>query len=167
MRRHTSVRLNKTLIALQLATLVGLCGAAMGYLLIEPSINPPTTRADVAASLTSLPDLVRETVEAREAVERPLFEATRRPWVAPAMPQTVAPEPATQDDAPKLILSGIMLAPGGGKALLRQEGEVAGEWFSVGDDIAGWQLVKFAGDQVTLERESEQQTLTLYGHTPE
>jgi hypothetical protein len=93
-----------------------------------------------------------------EIAARPLFSASRRPFVSEADPgQALLPTP----DRPFAVeLVGTLLTARDRAALLQPEGQDA-SWFRVGDQISGWHVDRIERDRVTLRLEEEVQALTL------
>jgi hypothetical protein len=90
-----------------------------------------------------------------EIAARPLFSATRRPFV---------PEPGAaenpQDANIAIELVGTLLTEQGRAALLQPQGQNA-RWVLAGEQIAGWQVVTIERDQVRLRLDDEAKTLEL------
>jgi hypothetical protein len=93
-----------------------------------------------------------------EIAARPLFSASRRPFVSEADPGQ--PLPPTSDEAFAVELVGTLLTAHDRAALLQPEGQDA-SWFRVGDQISGWHVDGIERDRVTLRLEEDVQTLTL------
>ncbi|MCR4265790.1 hypothetical protein [Nitratireductor sp. ZSWI3] len=116
-----------------------------------------------------------------EALLRPLFHATRRPFEAP--PETVESSPdafelqgtiseaetfADVQEHPEQVasadikLSGVSLSNGGKRALLSTSTSEDIRWLSEGDDIADWIIISITSDDVTLAKGEQRATLKLY-----
>jgi hypothetical protein len=90
-----------------------------------------------------------------EIAARPLFSATRRPFV----PERGAAE-NPQDANIAIELVGTLLTEQGRAALLQPQGENA-RWVLAGEQIAGWQVVTIERDEVRLRLDEEAKTLEL------
>ena len=90
-----------------------------------------------------------------EIAARPLFSASRRPFVE----SESAGEAAPGEGAP-LELVGTLLTEKGAVALLQPQGQNA-RWLHAGDTIAGWQVETIERDQVSLHLDGEAKTLQL------
>jgi hypothetical protein len=90
-----------------------------------------------------------------EIVARPLFSASRRPFVE----SDGAGEAAPGESGP-IELVGTLLTEKGGAALLQPQGQNA-RWLHAGDTIAGWQVETIQRDQVNLHLDGEPKTLEL------
>lgn len=87
-----------------------------------------------------------------QSVARPLFHPDRRPF-DPPKPVVAAALPVVQApalEADKLQLIGVMLTGSDKYRALIRNGEDAGEWLVVGDQIQGWKLRAIAPDGVVL-----------------
>lgn len=90
-----------------------------------------------------------------EIAARPLFSATRRPFV----PESgAAANPQDANIAIELV--GTLLTEQGRAALLQPQGDNA-RWVLAGEQIAGWQVVTIERDQVRLRLDEEAKTLEL------
>jgi hypothetical protein len=90
-----------------------------------------------------------------EIVARPLFSASRRPFVE----SEGAGEAAPGESGP-IELVGTLLTEKGAAALLQPQGQTA-RWLHAGDTIAGWQVETIQRDQVSLHSDGEAKTLQL------
>lgn len=90
-----------------------------------------------------------------EIAARPLFSASRRPFV----PESAADE-SLQEESGAIELVGTLLTQQGRTALLQPQGQNA-RWVMAGDRIAGWQVVTIQRDQVRLRLDEEAKTLEL------
>jgi hypothetical protein len=96
-----------------------------------------------------------------EIAARPLFSASRRPFVAEANAEQ---EP--QDSSIAIELIGTLLTEEGRAALLQPQGQNA-RWVHAGEQIAGWQVVSVDRDQVSLRQDEEAKTLELRTDLPQ
>jgi hypothetical protein len=90
-----------------------------------------------------------------EIAARPLFSASRRPFV----PESDAAE-IPQDENIAIELVGTLLTERGRAALLQPQGQNA-RWVLAGEQVAGWQVVAIERDQVQLRLDEEAKTLEL------
>jgi hypothetical protein len=91
-----------------------------------------------------------------EIVARPLFSASRRPFVAES---EAAGEPSPGESI-AIELIGTLLTKRGAAALLQPQGQNA-RWLHAGETIAGWQVETIQRDQVSLHLDGEDKTLEL------
>jgi hypothetical protein len=96
-----------------------------------------------------------------EIAARPLFSASRRPFV----PER-EPDEQPQDGSVALELVGTLLTERGRAALLQPQGQDA-QWVLVGGQIAGWQVVAIERDQVSLLLEERAETVELRASPPD
>jgi hypothetical protein len=90
-----------------------------------------------------------------EIVARPLFSASRRPFIESESAGESAP-----GEAAAIELVGTLLTEQGAAALLQPQGQDA-RWVHAGDTIAGWQIEAIKRDQVSLHLDGEAKTLAL------
>jgi hypothetical protein len=90
-----------------------------------------------------------------EIVARPLFSASRRPFVGSESGGDAAPGGAVG-----IELVGTLLTKQGAAALLQPEGQNA-RWLHAGDTIAGWQVETIQRDKVSLQLDGEAKTVEL------
>jgi hypothetical protein len=86
---------------------------------------------------------------------RPLFSASRRPFV----PES-DPDEGSRDESIAIELVGTLLTNEGRTALLQPQGQDA-QWVLIGGQIAGWQVVAIERDQVSLLLEERAETVEL------
>ena len=91
-----------------------------------------------------------------EIAARPLFSASRRPFVAAS--ETEKEVPPAESVAIELV--GTLLTEGGAVALLQPQGQNA-RWLRAGETIAGWQVETIQRHQVSLRLDGEAKTLEL------
>jgi hypothetical protein len=112
-----------------------------------------------------------------EALLRPLFHTSRRPFTpppveivaAPAEAEAPPPEPFSEpvptadlSSRPELSLSGISLSGTARRALLGAAGGNDIRWYAQGDTIAGWVVAAISKEAVTLASGERRLTLSLY-----
>jgi hypothetical protein len=90
-----------------------------------------------------------------EIVARPLFSASRRPFVGGESEGEAAP-----GEGLAIELVGTLLTEQGAAALLQPAGQDA-RWLHAGDTIAGWQVEAIQRDKVSLQLDGEGKTLEL------
>ena len=87
-----------------------------------------------------------------EIVGRPLFTATRRPFV-PSEPAQARSEPAPAEPRrppPNVRLIGVVIDAGKKRALLRTPEQPRGRWVEEGETIDGWLLRSVQADAAIL-----------------
>jgi hypothetical protein len=163
---------------LALLTLNGAVGLAawqsMGWPIdisaIKPTGAPATADRPTAADPGSLVPRRRPVTELPETARRPLFAATRRPWVEKPKPQPVeAPvkveaPPVPAYPANQLQLVGILQGTpnNAARALIRAGGDAQGSWIKVGESIKGWKLREVtSGDSAVIETRGQRAELVL------
>jgi hypothetical protein len=87
---------------------------------------------------------------------RPLFSASRRPFVAASATEEAPPPGETIP----IELVGTLLTARGAAALLQPQGQNA-RWLQAGETIAGWRVETIQRDQVSLRLDDENRTLEL------
>jgi hypothetical protein len=90
-----------------------------------------------------------------EIAARPLFSASRRPFV----PESEADE-QPHDENIALELVGTLLTEQGRAALLQPQGQNA-QWVLAGEQVAGWEVVTIERDRVKLRLDEEAKSLEL------
>lgn len=172
--------------------LLGLCGG-LGYAVYAAATAPEDARAgaaDPAASAQgaggndplevdrgeeenweATPSVLRNLRGARDleayrdAVERPVFNETRRPAAPPpAIPVAAAPAPAPAA-FPDIRLHGVIRehssSRGGGSAYVKTPSEPRGVWLSVGEEIEGWTLIGVGDSKVLFRRDGRQESVEM------
>jgi hypothetical protein len=92
-------------------------------------------------------------------VERPLFMPTRRPPQAePDDPEEPPPEDTSLD---RMDLNAVIITPSKRIAWVRDPGKKELVDLEPGDDFNGWTVKEIRNDRLVLERQGEQDTLTL------
>lgn len=89
---------------------------------------------------------------------RPIFIATRRPYVPPA--ESAAPAAPVAPPEPMTLLATVM-AEGRQVALIQSQRDNRIEKLGIGDAIAGWTLAEVHTGHVILERGTESRQLDL------
>lgn len=110
-----------------------------------------------------------------EALSRPLFQRTRRPFVPEAMPvdpppnleETVeaAPPPPVVDSS-QLMLKGVLKLPGRTQALISTANNPDGVWIELGATVDGWTVKSLDQDSVALVSGETEIQLKLYVDKP-
>ena len=121
-------------------------GSANAALASAQAVVPPVPEAPVFD--------MREEETYSVIIERPLFSPSRRPASAGA----VASAPASSAG---LSLLGIVSGGGRKLALIRPEANAPAIKAQAGEEVAGWQLVSIAVQDVLLERQGGQLKLDL------
>jgi hypothetical protein len=169
MRQAAGSARNRTARLLALCAVVAMLGVANWWVIgLEPGTsvaagtapaNAPPTRTPMAPPLDERP-----LSEFGEIVRRPLFTATRRPYV-PAEPTQRAAEPAPAVPTrppPNVRLSGVVIDAGKKRALLRTPEQPRGRWVEEGDTIDGWLLRSVEADAAIVALGGETHELRLY-----
>jgi hypothetical protein len=94
-----------------------------------------------------------------EVVRRPVFAASRRPFVQSA---PAAGQPAAVVPPPDLRLIGVAINPGKKQALLRTAQQPRGRWVGEGDSIDGWVLRSVRADAAVVASGPQTHELRLY-----
>ncbi len=158
---------------LALLALNGLAAAGLWQAMERPIDTAPikatSANATVERSSSAGPDTLipgaRSLADLPETARRPLFSASRRPWVETPKP----PEPVTNVATPppvvvpaypanQLQLIGVQgHRNNAARALIRVGSESQGTWLRVGESIRGWKLREVTSDSsVILETRGEQ-----------
>jgi hypothetical protein len=139
-------------------------------------LDDPTSRPVQSWSPQAGQDAPLEFAEAQprtypDTFARPVFSATRRPFVpppppAPPEPAPVAelppPAPAAAPDPGHFQLKGIMIGDATAKALVVSPESPAGQWLTVGATVMGWKLTRIGDDAVSLNSGAGTVELKLY-----
>jgi hypothetical protein len=155
------------------ALLLFLCAltAALGYvnwrvLQLEPAAAAPAEGRIVLASTTAVPALdpaptSRTLSDFDEIVRRPVFNASRRPFVVPepTVRETAAPAPLPPPD---MRLIGVAIDGSKKRALLRNGKQPNGHWVQEGESIEGWQVRSVRSDAVIVASGQQAHELRLY-----
>ena len=94
---------------------------------------------------------------------RPLFSPTRRPPPPPpsaALPPLSAPDPS-RPSTPNIALSGVIVGPGGGVALVRGPRNAAPVRVRLGATVEGWTVAEIRPRAVVLHRDGQSATVDL------
>ena len=140
-----------------------LCTGLAGGVALELSL-PLAPQVTAARPAAPLPEFAPEPAAFEppprhvfaEIVARPLFSASRRPFVAES---EAAGEPSPGESI-AIELIGTLLTERGAAALLQPQGQNA-RWLRAGETIAGWQVETIQRDQVSLHLDGEDKTLEL------
>lgn len=112
----------------------------------------------------------------REALIRPLFVPSRRPFRPPPrsdlQPKPASPSPASNKQShdaaggggtglAKPSLIGISLSAAGGKALLKAANHLP-EWVPVGGEMMGWKVQSVGQSSARIVRDDDHAILRLY-----
>jgi Type II secretion system protein C len=166
-----------------LLALNGLAGVGVWQALERPIDTAPITRpgAIAATDRPLAPDasLVipgpRAVADLPETARRPLFSASRRPWVEKPKPEVaavkvVAPSPVVLPPYPanQLRLTGVV--PGNrsrtARALIRVGTDTQATSVQVGESIRGWTLREVTLDTAIIETRGERIELVTDAATP-
>jgi len=106
-----------------------------------------------------------------EALLRPLFHASRRPFEM-AAPEPVNPEPVPEAIAmqpeptaaapPELRLAGVSLSGSRKQALIVAVQTSEARWYSAGETVEGWTIASVTSAEVTLANSGQSITVGLY-----
>ena len=94
-----------------------------------------------------------------EVVRRPVFAATRRPFVQSA---PAASQPAPALPPPDIRLIGVTINAGKKQALLRTAQQPRGRWIGEGESIDGWVLRDVRVDAAVVASGPQTHELRLY-----
>jgi hypothetical protein len=137
-------------------------------LTLEPSGSPAAS--GLPANLTTTARAAARPLDERllsdfaEIVARPLFTATRRPYV-PTEPTPARAEPAAAEPnrpPPNVRLIGVVIDAGKKRALLRTPEQPRGRWVEEGETIEGWQVRSVQADAAILAFGRGTHELRLY-----
>jgi hypothetical protein len=162
-----------------LLTMLTLASGAAAYWQWSQNVSGPTERAIIAW----VPPKPNDNVAVSEASDvanypesfaRPIFSPTRRPFVPPP-PEPVpevetepalmpVPEAAAPPDVTQILLKGVRLINEKQQALILSAVSPVAQWLSVGDEIAGFQLVEISDDQIILEAGQQKIEVKLYAN---
>jgi hypothetical protein len=140
--------------------------------------NPPDLKSRPVANwspsdglLAPIKPLTPQSPSFAEAVARPLFRKSRRPFdpskvplVQPtpapvvAMPQPEAPAPQTM----QLSVKGIVLSGSAQLALVASPELPDGQWLAKGSEINGWRIMEIRNEEVSIASAGNSVTLKLY-----
>jgi hypothetical protein len=153
---------------LLLGAVVAVLGLVNWWVLtLEPGASS-TASAAPAGLATAVPSAARPDErplsDFAEIVSRPLFTATRRPYV-PAEPTPVRAEAAPAEASrppPNVRLIGVVIDAGKKRALLRTPEQPRGRWVEEGETIDGWQVRSVRADAAILAFGPGTHELRLY-----
>ncbi len=142
---------------------------------------PPIEARDIAqwnpadSFLSAQPGSASPSVTLNEALNRPLFQKNRRPFVPQAIVAEPAPapqpvvevtSPPIRIDASQLLLKGLLLTPDQGKALIATADAPDGVWVEAGAIISGWTVKSLDPQGVLLASGDSKSLLKLYVDKP-
>lgn len=93
--------------------------------------------------------------------ERPLFSATRQPFVPPAEETPVETAVAAPEEPLLVELVGVVLTERQQAVMVQEEGERVPRRVNVGQSVDGWRVVSVARDGATFQRGDAVQKLRL------
>ena len=146
---------------------LGLAAAVLALSLLtdrpDMDVAPPDRLDAVAPSpvgtAAGLREPARDDARGSDIISRPVFDASRRPWVAPRS----SPSPTTAAQSGPLIapaapptqwtLTGTMLQDGPPVAILRSASTADALVLHEGDRVEGWTLQTIRHDRLTFERD--------------
>lgn len=117
-------------------------------------------------------------IEATQLTARPIFRASRRPWVAPPIPETLQPQPvAAAEPAPvaapvqqvsdlQVSFLGLRIYPDGEEVLIARPGEPVPLWVRIGDDVGGWTLTAIDSNSAKFIAGEATRTIELHELPP-
>lgn len=140
---------------------------------IVPSATPvhqPDSRAPNVAAPWQFTDLADGL---SESLARPLFHATRRPFVPPVSDQTapmpvepsaveVVEQPEPPPALPELWLAGVSASGEIKRALIGRAGAADVQWVKAGDTVAGWRVEAITSTAIVLTSGDQRFTIPLY-----
>ena len=112
-----------------------------------------------------------------QALARPLFRASRRPFdpaqiVALSQPAPLPPEqqiviaPQPMPDTSQIFLKGISISEGKKRVLLSSAEAPDGTWLALGDMISGWKVKAIDKNSAHLSFGDQEMTFSLYVDNP-
>jgi hypothetical protein len=125
---------------------------------VQPDQPDAITPSSLAAALR---EPVHEIGQGSDIVSRPIFHASRRPWVAPpsagspvtgAQPASVAPPPAPPA---QWTLTGTITQDGAPAAILRSASITTALVVHEGDLVDGWTVQAIRHDRLIFERSGQ------------
>jgi hypothetical protein len=160
-----SSRLQTAVVALLCAVVAALAATNWWVLQFDPAPAPAGGRIMLASAGTIPVTLSRPSEESAlsefdEIVRRPVFAASRRPFV-PSAPTAVQP-PARALPPPDVRVIGISINAGKKQALLRSAQQPRGRWIGEGESIDGWVLRNVRADAVVIASGQQSHELRLY-----
>jgi hypothetical protein len=170
MRQASASARSRTALLIALGALVAALGLVNWWVIgLEPeswsvAADAAPPGAPATPPLAARPSDERPLSEFGETVRRPLFTATRRPFV-PADPAPRAAEPAAAEPTrppPNVRLVGVVIDAGKKRALLRTPEQPRGRWVEEGDTIDGWLLRSVRADAAIVALGRETHELRLY-----
>lgn len=122
----------------------------------SPAAPPPAPQGSIAPGRPDVPG------DVDPVLTRPIFYATRRPFVPPpvAVPPPAAALPVAPEPSP--TLGGIVLSAGKSKALIRLNPQDDARWIEEGQAAGSWKLVKVEAGRILLGRAGQSLALSLY-----
>jgi hypothetical protein len=157
---------------LQTTVLVFLCAAVAALVVVNwwaLQLDPaptPTGERIVLASASAIPvSLLRPSDERAlsdfdEVVGRPVFAASRRPFVQSE--PTADRQPARVLPPPDIRLIGVAIDASKKQALLRTAQQPRGRWVGEGESIDGWLLRSVRADAAVVASGQQTHELRLY-----
>jgi type II secretory pathway component PulC len=133
-----------------LLALCGTLGALVAYELWAPLAAPDVPHLNAAALVLAAPAAMPVMAPASTfsiIVERPLFDAQRKKFVAPKSAQTDAGAPPP---LPNIALVGIIIDNEKSLAILRSADAAFASSLAVGDSVGAWRLSAIQPDRVIL-----------------
>lgn len=109
-----------------------------------------------------------------ETLQRPIFSATRRPFVPAAEPPPPEPQiepPVEVLEVPSqppqgIALRGVSISASGRKALVASSADPSGTWMAPGDSLESWSLSEIGDETAVFKMAEESIVLHLYVKTP-
>ncbi len=100
----------------------------------------------------------------RDTLLRPLFNATRRPYIAKKtqLPKEKAAAPEPQITLDQLHLMGVVSRLDGKRILVRSPGAPQGAWHGEGASAEGWTVLEIKSDSAIIQLRGERHEITLY-----
>lgn len=145
------------------------CAALAGVIVLELS-EDMSLAPDVTAAAPSLPEVEEVLVEPFDPPppdlftvisERPLFAASRRPFVPPAVAEPAAGPVEAPLEPLEAELVGVVLTGERRSALVHREGSAGPERFWVGQSVDGWLVEEVGRRHAVLRRGDEERILEL------
>lgn len=159
--RSGSSRIQNLVLLLLCAVVTALCLVNWWVMALEPA--PPLAAAS-SADTPEPPVFGQRPIDPRplsdfeEIVRRPLFTASRKPFVV----STEATQTLAGLRSPDIRLAGVAIDAGKKQALLRTPQQPQGRWVEQGDSIDGWLLQSVRDDAVIVASGQQTHELRLY-----
>ncbi len=129
----------------------------------------------------SVEELNRSSTVLDQALRRPIFRSSRRPFepaqvlivaqpTAPPSPPeqlaNIAPDPLVTVEMSQLVLKGIAINTAKQLALIANPDSPEGAWLTIGDVVSGWKIRSIDKNSIHLTIDNQEAVLLLYVDNP-